>query len=143
MDITDIVVADPVHCSVDELRKDSSAKNCLRLINQGKCDIFSTETDRGFWTGDIQLRIVDSLEPILTNEEFKYVTWCSDSTIICIPTGIIAVTDIFFLDNEEDRISTSITPGNYKVCVYLLSNEIEESESFYIVLCKTANETNK
>lgn len=122
--------------NIYELDGDFSDKNYLSLINQGKCYIFSTGADGMY---NVQLRVIDALEPVLTNGEFKYVTESSASAIIHIPTGIIAITDGLLLDKEFPHLSASIMPGNYKISVYqfYIPNKLE---SFYIVLCKTDRE---
>lgn len=133
-----IAIADPSYFDIDEVRKDYAYQNYPQLINQGKFFIFGTGADG---TYNVQLRVVDALEPVLTQKEFRYVKDSTESVIIHIPSGFITVADPCFLDNEKYYLSTRITPGNYKICVYLFHIP-KKIQSFYIILCRTDKETN-
>ncbi len=134
-----IMIADPNYFALNELTDDYSDKNILNLINQGKLYAISTSGDGLF---NVQVRIVDSLEPLLTAKEIKYVVDSSESAVIHITSGSLMVADPSTWENEKQSILlNSVVPGNYKVCVYsfIIPNKLE---SFYIVLSKTELEAN-
>lgn len=133
---TSIVISD-VQYSRDIINAytNYSERNLVDLINNGKAFIFHADIHDAC---NVQLRIVDSLEPVLTSKEFKCVVDTTETAIINIPTGIVAAANPWNLDDEKYRLSTNIAPGNYKVCVYLFYIR-HKIESYYIVLCKTEN----
>jgi len=132
-----IAIGDPYYAkNVIDAYGSYTEKNVLNLINEGKSYIFGTSSDG---LHNVQLRIVDSSEPVLSSKEFKCVTSVTETAIINIPTGHIAVTDPCFLDVEKDRLGVDVEPGHYKVCVYFFYIH-SKVESFYIVLCKTDQE---
>lgn len=133
---TSISISD-AHYSKDIINAYSnySEPHLLNLINDGKAFIFDTIIHE---ICNVQVRIVDSLEPVLTSKEFKCVIDTTDTVIIDIPTGTLSIASPWNLEDEKDSLSINIDPGHYKVCVYLfyIRNKIE---SYYIVLCKTTN----
>lgn len=105
----------------------------LNLINQGKFFIFGTGCDGEH---HIQIRVVSSLEPVLSAKEFKCILNSTETFIINLPTGALVVADPCFLDVEKNRLSINVEPGNYKVCVYHFYIH-SKVDSLYIALCKT------
>lgn len=114
-------------------------KNNLNLINEGKSYIFGTSAD-GFH--NVQIRIVDALEPVLSNKELNCVQSVTETALIHIPTGRIAVADPYFLNEKNESVNMIVEPGNYKVCVYFFYIR-SKIESFYIVLSKVDQEVAK
>ncbi|RUR22917.1 hypothetical protein [Legionella qingyii] len=112
-----------------------SELHLLNLINDGKAYIFNTVIHE---ICNVQVRVVDSVDPVLTSKEFKCVIDATDTVIINIPTGTLSIASPWNLEDEKDSLSINIDPGHYKVCAYLfyIHNKIE---SYYIVLCKTTN----
>lgn len=108
----------------------------LNLINQGKLFIFGTGYDG---EQNIQIRVVDSFEPVLSAKEYKCILNATETLIINIPTGTLAVADPYFLDMEKERLLINVEPGNYKVCVYHFYID-SKVDSFYIALCKADEE---
>lgn len=138
VDTASIIIADPNYFDVNELKMDLSNNNFLNLLNQGKCYIFNTGADAMF---SVQLRIIDAFHPVLTAKEFKCVINSSEIATIKIPTGTVAVADLGNLRDEKFRVSATISPGNYKICVYLFEIPKKDDEFiFYIVMCKTNDE---
>lgn len=132
-----IAIGDPA-CkkSVVDAYNNYTEKNVINVINEAKAYIFSTGFDGPH---DVQIRIIDSAEPVLSSKEFKCVVNSTETAIIDIPTGHVAVADPYFLDTENSRLYVAVEPGHYKVCVYFFYIR-SKVESFYIVLCKTNNE---
>lgn len=129
-----IAIGDPCYQKdITDTYSDYSEKNLLSLVNANKAYIFSTGGDGCY---NIQIRIVDSLEPVLSSKEFKCVLDATETAVINIPTGLVAVADPHALDIENYRLSVNVEPGNYKVCVYFFAIP-SKVEAFYIVLCKT------
>lgn len=106
----------------------------IELINSGKAYFFSTGSDGIF---NIQLRVVEAPEPVLTSKEYKNVVAASPMVILSFPTGKLAIDDgrIFASKNS---IEESIIPGNYKCQVFIFRFP-NDDYSFYIVLSKCEN----
>lgn len=129
-----IAIGDPYYArNVIEAYSNYSEKNVVNLINEGKGYVFSTGSDG---LHNVQIRIVDTLEPVISSKEFKCVISVTETAVINIPTGHLAITDPCCLDIEKDRLYINVEPGNYKVCVYFFYIR-SKVESFYVVLCKT------
>lgn len=111
-------------------------QSVLTLINQAKLFIFGTGGD-GEYT--LQIRIVDSIEPVLSANEYKNILNSTEKFVININTGVLVVADPCYMDAEKQRLSINVDAGNYKVCVYHYSVR-SKADSFYIVLCKTNEE---
>lgn len=105
--------------------------NEIDLINSGKSYIFFAE-DYGFV--NIQVRVIDVIEPILSTKEYKRVMAASPAVILNFPSGKLAIDDGYI--EEAPPIVIDIAPGNYKCQVYLFSLA-RDQHSFYIVLSKT------
>ncbi|WP_419421361.1 hypothetical protein ACNVED_14965 (plasmid) [Legionella sp. D16C41] len=130
-----VAIGDPYYLTnIIKAYNHYSEKNILALINEAQSYVFSTGYDGLL---NIQIRIINSVEPVLLDKEYKYIWNATEIGIISIPTGTLAVADPCFLDVKNNRLCINIEPGNYKVCVYLIQSKIE---SFYIVLCKTDQE---
>lgn len=115
---------------------DYTDQKILNIINQGDFFIFATGSDG---RQNIQIRLVDSLEPVLSTKEYKCILNATETLIINVPTGVLLVTDPCFLDVEKNRLLFHVEPGNYKVCVYHFYIHLK-IDSFYIALCKTDEE---
>jgi len=128
-----ITIADPKHIERKEISSDVSDNNFIGMINKGKLLIFETGSDGAY---NIQVRVINAAEPVLTTKEYKRVTDYCETAIIDIPNGIVAVADFAALGDEAENLTVKVTPGYYKVAVFLfqISNKFE---SYYIVLCKT------
>lgn len=113
-----------------------AAQKILNLINQGKLFIFGTGGDG---EQNIQIRVVDSLEPVLSTKEYRCILNATETLIINIPTGTLVVADPCFLNMEKERMLINVEPGNYKICVYHFYIH-SKVDSFYIALCKTNEE---
>lgn len=132
-----IAIGDPSYQKIIlDTYSNYTEKSALNLTNEGKVYIFGTSSDG---LHNVQIRILDSSEPVLSSKEFKCVMSVTETAIINIPTGLVAVADPCVLNVENDRISINVEPGNYKVCVYFFYIR-SKVESFYIVLCKTDEE---
>lgn len=106
----------------------------LKFINQGECSIFHLACpDEGSY--NIQIRVVDAAEPLLTAKEFKCVLSSTEIAVVHLDNSLI-VKPLFEEENPENRILATVEPGNYKVCVYHFHIP-KKVESFYIVLAKT------
>ena len=121
--------------------KDASYAECadtslLPLLNQGKLFMFGTGTDG---VVNVQLRVVDGPEPVLTAKEYKFVADSSEPAIIHIPSGGLLVADPASLGSQDNALSATISAGNYKVSVYFFAIP-NKLQSFYIVLAKTDQE---
>lgn len=110
---------------------DSSDKALINLINQQQRFIFATGGD-GLY--QVQLRIIDALEPVLTPKEYKLVKNASSTGIIQISSGKIRVGDLGFV--AERSLEHKVEAGNYKIAAYKFSTP-KGPFIFYIVLCKT------
>ncbi len=126
-----IVIADPGQVDSQAL---DNGQHDLSLMNQGKCFIFRTGADGIF---NVQLRMVDALEPVLTEKEYSRVIANSETAIIHIPNSLVKVSDVVCLQDAASCITMAVSPGNYKICVYqfYIPNKLE---SFYVVLCPTS-----
>lgn len=132
-----IAVGDPSYSrEVLDVYEKYTDQEILNLINQGKHFIFGTSCDG---EQNIQIRQVDSLEPVLSSKEYKCILNATETAIINIPTGILIVGDPCFLDTKKECLLIKVESGNYKVCVYHFYIHSKVS-SFYIVLCKTDEE---
>lgn len=131
---TTIAISD-VHYSRDimEMYDNYSEANLLRVVNAGKAFIFHAVVHK---ICNVQVRVVDAPEPVLTSKEFKCVIANTETAVIDLPTGVLSVASPWNLVEEEERLAITLTPGRYKVCVYhfYIRNKID---SYYIVLCKT------
>lgn len=137
--ISIVDLANITSTGVNEALSSGNNLQLLECINQGKVWFFSTGSDG---VHDIQFRVVDSTEPVVSEKEFRYVEDSSgDAVIVNIPTGKIIVGDPVFVNagSQEECMLVTIPPGNYKVCVYrfLIPAKLD---SAYIVLCKTEQE---
>lgn len=79
-------------------------------MNKGKFYELGTDSDAGFY---LELKIIDSLEPVLTAKEIKPVHDHAESTIIHIPTGLICIDPHLSADEALHFLSLSVIPGNY------------------------------
>ena len=104
----------------------------IDLINRGHCYIFNTGSDGEF---NIQVRIVEAPEPVLTSKEYKNVAGASPVVTLHFPTGKLYVGDGPALKDLRSDIEVDIAPGYYKcqVCIFTFP----EDYSYYIVLSKT------
>lgn len=106
----------------------------IELINSGKAYFFSTGSDGIF---NVQLRVVEAPEPVLTSKEYKNVAAASPMIILSFSTGKLAINDgRICLSNNS--IEESIIPGNYKCQVFIFRFPSKDY-SFYIVLSKCEN----
>lgn len=127
-------VADPsVYQALD--LENYSEKKIVSLMNQGNLFELHVGGDGEF---NVQLRIVDTPDPIVTAKEFKC---CEESTgmsaIIQIPTGELWVADAGAIGSKKrGHVAIKTTPGNYKICAYNFHIP-EKVQSIYIVLSKT------
>lgn len=115
---------------------DHIANHYLNLVNQGKCYLVHTGSDATF---DVQLRVVNALEPVLTSKELKFVEDMSETAIMHIPTGEISIGNPFDFEQAGYSFSANIIPGNYKICAYLFCMP-HKFKGIYIVLSKTDQE---
>ena len=136
-DCPDLCIGDPVYFVElknipSQVDKDHAYR--LNLINEGKLYELGTGGDAQF---NIELRLIDSLEPYLTSKEMKFVQDCTETAIMRIPAGVLSVGSSFTVDENSSFISMPITPGNYKMSVFFLSKK--RVETFCVVLCKTTD----
>lgn len=109
-------------------------KDFLSLINHKKCFMVSLTTDD--FLLKVELRVQNSLLPVINEKELKYVQGASEFAIIHLPTGNLVLADPYEFQNNEDHISAKVEPGNYKVSVYPIFRQ-DEFKRFIVVLCKT------
>lgn len=129
-------IADICH-SETFLTMDPTSQSLLTLINDRKCHIFSVETDGAY---DVQFRVVNAKNPILSEKEIPYVIDSTETSFIYVPTGQIIIGDLIGLQDMDDK-QVSVEPGYYKVMTYLFHIP-KKLASFYIVLCPCENSTN-
>jgi hypothetical protein len=117
---------------------DASENELIEIINKGEAFFFSTRSDGVF---PIQLRIIEASEPLLTAKEYRYLENSSQTAIINMPHGQIAVSDLSTFAAGTAEILLKVEPGNYKVTAMLfhIPNKIS---SYYIVMCKTQDPIN-
>lgn len=104
------------------------------LINRGQCYFFGTGSDGDF---NIQVRIVEAPEPVLTAKEYKNIVCASPVVILNFPTGKVAVCDgeIHKDIPKEPDFEFDIVPGYYKCQVFIF--KFTNDYSYYIILSKT------
>lgn len=125
-----LIIADPSEMINQALQND---QHDVSLINQGKALIFRTGADGVF---NMQLRMVNALEPVLTEKEYRRVIANTETVIIHIPTDTISVGDVLYLQDTKSCITMPVSPGNYKICVYQFYIP-QKLESFYVVFTPT------
>jgi hypothetical protein len=105
----------------------------IEQINSGKCYFFSTGSDG---EAKLQIRIIESQEPVLSTKEYKSVISTSPRVILQLPTGHLAIDDGLIVQGFPSPIVFDIAPGNYKSQVYLCRFR-GHLFYYYIVLAKT------
>lgn len=124
--------------SIKKLNPNSiSEKEHLALINQGKVFVFYAEPNEDSY--NVQLRIVNANQPVLSAKEFKNVISSSEIAIIHIPSDTVVVTEL--QETNREQVIAKIIPGNYKICVYQFHIPTK-LDSFYIALAKTDEAAN-
>jgi len=110
-----------------------AGQTLIQDMNEGK--IFRVETS-GDGLRNVQLRIVEATEPLLSRSEMRHVKTASETAIINLKSGNIAIASQDQLADMDwkYRISHQVSPGHYKVCVY------HKGDVLYVVLCKTSLE---
>ncbi len=103
------------------------------LINSGQMYLFGTDGDG---VCRIKIRVVDSIEPVLTAQEYKFVQGTSSTVILNFPSGKLSVQDGMLYRQDDDTIEIVIPQSRYKCQVYQVRIP-KRGEYFYIVLCKT------
>lgn len=109
----------------------SEALDEIELINAGKIYSFGTGSDGTF---NVQLRVVEAPEPVLTSKEYKNVVGASPTIFLTFPSGKVAVDD-YGISSSNNQIEETIIPGNYKCQVFVFKFP-KGDYSFYIVLSK-------
>lgn len=105
----------------------------IQLINNGKLYSFSTGGDGEF---NIQVRIIEAPEPVLSLKEYKNVVLAGPCVTLHFPTGRLAIDDGIVYKGSNSALEFNIAPGNYKSQVFLLKFR-GYVYSYYIVLAKT------
>ena len=116
----------------------------IHFINQARGFLFTTGCDGVF---NIQFRLVDAPEPVLSKDEYKLVGDASPPLIIQVPSGRIVIRDGLCLDEtNENSLIYLVEPGKYKVSAHCFTvrkkNEDHNFSSYYLVLCKTDETVN-
>ncbi len=98
------------------------------LVKQGHRIFFSTGADG---TYHVQIRIIDAPFPVLSVKEYRRIGESSNIYYLKINSGKLTLTDYL-----GEQACIDITPGNYKVCIYVYSLHNKEF-SYYICLAKS------
>lgn len=111
----------------------------IDLVNNNH--IFCVGTGRDGIIVNVQVRVVNAPEPVLSIKESKFVTNSSEQTLLNFPesdTSQVIVADLYSLDSKSNSLAIPITPGVYKVAVYTfeIRNKIS---SYYFVLAPTGD----
>jgi hypothetical protein len=109
----------------------------LKLINEGKIYLFLTPFGEIF---NLQVRVIDAPEPVLTMRDYKKVVKSSSPVIISVPTGKLYVDDGSVNGGDKPEMEISVEPGNYKCQVYLFEfprGRLHYDFSYTVVLSKT------
>lgn len=125
-----IMIGDPqTESAINLVHYDNS--ELVEVMNQGRGLVFSTGGDGEF---EVQLRLVDALEPVLTPNEYKLVTGSTDTLIIKVESGAVVAGDLGRL-GDSDRL-LEVDPGYYKICAYRFDTGPDFC-AYYVVLTKT------
>lgn len=111
----------------------ATEKEYIKLVNTGKCYFFSTGSDG---EAKLQIRMIDSPEPVLSVKEYKSVVSTSPCVILNFPTGRLVIDDGLIIKGIASPLEFEITPGHYKAQVYLCRFR-GYLFYYYIVLAKT------
>lgn len=117
-----------------------SKTNDIEMMNTGNVYIFTT---RGDGLYNVQARIVDGPEPLLSAKELKCVIDAGQPYFLHLPSGHLVIGDFDTLGNPQRGIVQTVEPGYYKINVFhfYIPNKIS---SYYVVACKVENpEQNK
>ena len=128
-----IVIIDDTICEpvLDSLLRNHCSSECIiELMNQKQWFVFGIGGD-GYGI-PVQVRVIDSTEPMLTTEEFVYVEEVSEISAIHVPSGNLVVSDIWCYKDRRAPVPFKLEQGTYKLCVYLM-----RKSRLYVVLCKT------
>ena len=128
-----IMIGDPAYMpSIQDDMDRVSEKDLLNVVNSHRAFFFGTGGDGIF---NVQIRIINAYEPVVSENEYRWVFDTSQKAIVNVSSGTISVSDLLGLDSE-DAISQKIENGHYKITVFSFSIP-RKLDSFYIVLSKT------
>jgi len=132
-DIANFVIRDP---TLPEYSLEETKVQTLTRMNNGEFFCFSTGADGWF---NVQLRLVEGPEPILTLKEYKRVQESSQEAIIQIPSGKIIISGYGNEAISEDATlagSLEVPPGFYKMRVFVFTFPTDDF-SYYVVFART------
>jgi hypothetical protein len=102
----------------------------IPLMNQGHCYMFYTEGDAEY---NIQIRVVEAPEPVLTPDEHENIVGASPVVTLHFPTGKLYVDVTPNSWGTKPAVEADIAPGNYKcqVFVFEVLNKDSDCEEDY------------
>ncbi|CCB86476.1 unknown protein [Parachlamydia acanthamoebae UV-7] len=131
LDSASIAIGDQSY-AIDQTNLSEAIDHTVELINHGQCYIFGTGSDGEF---NIQVRIVEAPEPVLTPKEYKNIIGTSPIVTLNFPTGKLSVCDGLIVKGQKSDLEVDIAPGLYKCQVYIF--KFPDDYSYYIVLSKS------